>query len=269
MKLAALLLAGTIFGAGCVTSGTYDAKVAELDKAMKGQDALKHENAKLQAQVDDLNQKIGDLKEVLAETKAYSKGKAHEAGQLQAGMESLQKRLAELEKARKAAEQRASMFRSLVAKLRSMVDAGQIKVTVRNGRMLLVLPNDILFDSGKTDIKPQGKEALDQVAKVLATMPADRHFLVAGHTDNLPIKTRRFPSNWELSTARAVAVVRLLVDDGMKPTQLGAAGYAEYDPVADNATADGQRQNRRIEIVVEPNLSELPRLEGIVDSKKK
>ena len=143
-----------------------------------------------------------------------------------------------------------------------MVDAGQIKVTVRNGRMLLVLPNDILFDSGKVELKDEGKTAIANVAKVLAGM-ADRHFLVAGHTDNVPIKTHKFRSNWELSTQRAVEVTRLMVEGGMKPSQLGAAGYADFDPAASNDTPDGQKQNRRIEIVVEPNLSELPSLEGL------
>jgi chemotaxis protein MotB len=176
-------------------------------------------------------------------------------------MDNLQKRLDELEKQKKIAEERAAMFRSLVEKLRSMVDAGKIKVQVRNGRMLLVLPNDILFDSGKTELKTEGKDAIASVAKVLATI--DRHFLVAGHTDNVAIKTKRFPSNWELSTERAVEVVRLLIDSGMKPSQVGAAGYAEYDPAASNASSEGQAQNRRIEIVVEPNLSELPSLDGI------
>jgi len=195
------------------------------------------------------------------QVRAYGKGKADEAGALAAGMENLQKRLDELEKQKKIAEERVAMFRSLVDKLRSMVDAGQIKVQVRNGRMLLVLPNDILFDSGKTELKPEGKDAIGKVARVLATM--DRHFLVAGHTDNIAIKTKRFPSNWELSTERAVEVVRLLIDSGMKPSQVGAAGYAEYDPAASNATSDGQAQNRRIEIVVEPNLSELPSLDGL------
>ena len=95
----------------------------------------------------------------------------------------------------------------LVEKLRSMIDAGQLKVAIRNGRMIIVLPNDVLFDSGKVDLKPAGKEALTQVANVLAGI-GDRRFLVAGHTDNVPIKTSRFPSNWELSTARAVEVAK-------------------------------------------------------------
>jgi chemotaxis protein MotB len=260
-KLAVVLLAGSLFGTACVSSGTFEAKEAELATALKEKNDLKQENAKLQAKVDDLNKQIIDLKKQMDQVRAYGKGKADEAGALAAGMENLQKRLDELEKQKKIAEERVAMFRSLVDKLRSMVDAGQIKVQVRNGRMLLVLPNDILFDSGKTELKPEGKDAIAKVAKVLATM--DRHFLVAGHTDNIAIKTKRFPSNWELSTERAVEVVRLLIDSGMKPSQVGAAGYAEYDPAASNATADGQAQNRRIEIVVEPNLSELPSLDGL------
>ncbi len=263
IKLAVLLLAGTILGSGCAYSD-LEARTAQLAAANKDKDALKQENADLQKQVADLKKQIADVKNQMEQIKAYGKGKADEAGQLAAGMDNLQKRLDELEKQKKAAEARAAMFRSLVDKLRSMVDAGQIKVTVRNGRMLLVLPNDILFDSGKTELKAEGKDAIGKVAKVLATMPADRHFLVTGHTDNLPIHSKKFRSNWELSTERAVEVLRLLVDNGMKPNQVGAAGYAEYDPAADNATADGQKLNRRIEIVVEPNLSELPSLEGLV-----
>jgi len=258
IKLAGVLLAGTILGGACVSTGTFEAKEAELAAAAKDRDGLKQENAKLQAQIDELKKNLADLK-------AYGKGKADEAGRLEAGMDSLQKRLDELEKQKRAAEAREAMFRSLADKLRAMVDAGQIKVTVRNGRMLLVLPNDILFDSGKTELKPEGKDAIAKVAKVLATM--DRHFLVAGHTDNLPIKTKKFQSNWELSTQRALEVVRLLIDNGMKPSQVGAAGYAEYDPAADNATEAGQKQNRRIEIVVEPNLSELPNLDGLTGKK--
>jgi chemotaxis protein MotB len=107
------------------------------------------------------------------------------------------------------------------------------------------------------------------VAQVLATI-GDRRFMVSGHTDNVPIKTARFPSNWELSTARAVEVVQLLVAGGMKPTVLGAAGYGENDPVATNDTPEHKAQNRRIEIVLEPNLSDLPNLDNLLagDAKK-
>jgi len=250
-KLLGMFLVGSLFAVGCGPS-ELELKVASLDKALKEQ---QDENAKLKAEKTDLNKKLADATAAADKFKAWGTG-------TQADKEALQKKLAELEKAKAASEAREAMFRSLAEKLRSMVDAGQIKVTVRNGRMLLVLPNDILFDSGKVELKEEGKTAIANVAKVLAGM-ADRHFLVAGHTDNVPIKTHKFRSNWELSTQRAVEVTRLLVEGGMKPSQLGAAGYADFDPAAANDTPDGQKQNRRIEIVVEPNLSELPSLDGL------
>jgi chemotaxis protein MotB len=89
----------------------------------------------------------------------------------------------------------------------------------------------------------------------------DRDFLVAGHTDNVPIRTMLYPSNWELSTRRAVEVVHILVAQGMNPKVLAAAGYGEFDTVAPNDTAEHRAQNRRIEIVLQPNLSDLPPLD--------
>jgi len=143
-----------------------------------------------------------------------------------------------------------------------MIDAGKLKVVIRDGRMIIALPNDVLFDSGKTVIKPDGQAALAQVALVLAGIP-DRHFLVAGDTDDVPIHSSRFPSNWELSTARAVEVVKLLVDKGVKPEMVAAAGYGQFDPIVANDTPEHRAQNRRIEIVLQPNLADLPSLDDI------
>jgi chemotaxis protein MotB len=154
------------------------------------------------------------------------------------------------------------VFRNLVAKLQSMIDSGQLKVVIRNGRMIIALPNDILFDSGSTTVKADGQKALEKVAQVLATVN-DRNFLVAGHTDNVPIKTSRYSSNWELSTERAVNVVQLLIKKGMSPKVLSAAGYSEHDPVAANDNDKNRAQNRRIEIVLQPNLSDLPSLDDL------
>src|SRR5262249_35176364 len=142
---------------------------------------------------------------------------------------------------------------------KKMVDAGQLKVVMRGGRMLLELRNDVLFDSGRTDLKEEGKKTLAAVAGVLRTLP-DRRFQVAGHTDNVKIQTARFPSNWELSTAPAVEVVKLLVDAGMDPRNVSAAGYGEFAPVESNDTPEGRAKNRRIEIALVPNLDELAAL---------
>lgn len=268
--------------AACVTTGKYDAKVNELTQSVKREQTqateiarLKGELAETQASLEELRKKydtaattIGELKARLSKLGQNVDQLASERGKLAAGLEDAEKRLEELRRQKMAAEARAATFRNLVDKLRSMIDNGQLKVTIRNGRMLIVLPNDVLFDSGRIDLKTAGKQTLTQVAQVLAGI-SDRRFLVAGHTDNLPIKTARFPSNWELSTGRAVEVAKLFVGAGMKPEVIGAAGYAEFAPVSSNEAPDGRAQNRRIEIILEPNLSDLPNLESLLSEVKR
>jgi chemotaxis protein MotB len=128
--------------------------------------------------------------------------------------------------------------------------------------MLVKLPDNILFDPGKTEMKQAGKDAIAQVTQILAGIEG-RKFQVAGHTDNIPIKSAKFKSNWELSTARAVEVTKLMIGDGMDPKRLSAAGFADEMPIGDNATEEGRRANRRIEIVVQPNIEDLPGMEDI------
>ncbi|HZU82609.1 MAG TPA: OmpA family protein [Polyangiaceae bacterium] len=288
----ALLSTGLALAAsGCVTTKTYERKVAELeavtaahDKSaadreteLKGRIAdlearLKATGDKLAAatvegdalrkQLDDTTALAGQLKERLEKLGQNVEKLTSEKGQLAQTLDDAKKALEELRRQKALAEARAATFHDLVAKLRKMIDSGQLKVVIRDGRMLIALPNDVLFDSGRTDIKADGQATLANVATVLAGIP-DRHFLVAGHTDDVPIHTARFPSNWELSTARAVEVTRLLVADGMRPQVLAAAGYGEFDPVVANDSPEHRAQNRRIEIVLEPNLSDLPSLDDL------
>jgi len=253
---------------GCVTTGKFDAKVNELNQALAREQTLTQQRDDLQKRYDAQTALVAELKGRLQKLGQNVESLSSERGQLQAGLQDAEQRLEELRKQKAAAEARAATFRTLVEKLRSMIDSGQIKVTIRNGRMLLALPNDVLFDSGKTAVKAEGKTAIAKVAQVLATI-ADRRFLVAGHTDNVPIKTARFPSNWELSTARAVEVVQLLIAGGMKPQVLGAAGYAEFDPAGSNDTPEGKAGNRRIEIILEPNLNDLPNLDNLISGEGK
>jgi chemotaxis protein MotB len=281
---------------GCVTTGTYDRKIGELtklreadaeaaaareraqadqlDKTKKsyveqqGQladaraelDKANADRGALQKQLDDGTQLITTLKQRLEKLGQNVDNLVKERGQLTQAMADTTARLEDLRKQKAASDARAATFRNLVAKLRSMIDAGQLKVVIRNGRMIIALPNDILFDSGRTEVKADGKVALAKVAQVLSTV-TDRDFLVAGHTDDVPIRTSLFPSNWELSTRRAVEVVHFLVAQGMRPKVLAAAGYGEFDPSVPNDSADHRAQNRRIEIVLQPNLADLPPLD--------
>lgn len=118
-----------------------------------------------------------------------------------------------------------------------------------------------LYESGSAELDERSKKVLDKIAGIHGKF-ADS-VQIEGHTDNIPIKSKKFPSNWELSTARAVTVVKFLQETGVKPAYLSASGYAEYQPAASNNTAEGKSQNRRIEIELMPNLDELPDLSTI------
>ncbi|HEX8792104.1 MAG TPA: OmpA family protein [Polyangiaceae bacterium] len=216
--------------------------VSREDYAAKSQEA---EAAK--AQVASLQQQVASDAAELAQLKS-SLGLA----QSQA-MTDEQK--AELQEA----EERGKLLADLQAKFKHMIDAGHLKVTTRHGRVVLQLHNDVLFDTGEAEVKPDGKTAIGEIAATLRTVGAKR-FQVAGHTDTQPITTdkkKEFPTNWELSTARAIAVVKLLVDKGVDPSQLSAAGYGPYDPVSPNSTPDSMAKNRRIEITLVPNVANL------------
>jgi chemotaxis protein MotB len=273
-RLVLLLVLGALAAPGCVKSSTYKKKVASMQQDI---DASQQREAELTGKLGDVTKERDTL---LADKAALQKqvdlttatNLAMEERLTQLGQDvsklSNQNRAAaaqleELRRAKAAAEQRAAVFRNLVAKLQSMIDSGELKVVIRNGRMIIALPNDILFDSGSSKVKKDGEKALERVAQVLSTV-GDRNYLVAGHTDNVPIKTARYPSNWELSTERAVNVVQLLIKKGgMNPRVLAAAGYGEFDPVAANDNDANRAQNRRIEIVLQPNLSDLPSLDDL------
>jgi len=117
----------------------------------------------------------------------------------------------------------------------------------------------VLFSSGKAKLSDNGEKALTEVLNILVEFK-DRRFLIAGHTDNQGIRGGRFDNNWELSTARALSVLEYMSKAGFDSKNLGAAGYGEWDPVAPNDTPENRQLNRRIEIILVPDLSELPNL---------
>jgi chemotaxis protein MotB len=293
--LGRLLVLVPILFTACITTNAHNAKVAELEASAAAKEAA------AQARIKALEEEKAALEEKLAEVRSALKTAldekmellkhlddstalaselskrleklgqnvdklTSERGQLSVALDDTKQRLEELRKQKAAAEALANTFKSLVQKLKSMIDAGQLKVVIRDGRMLIALPNDVLFDSGKTAIKKEAQVALTQVAQVLSSIN-DRRFLVAGHTDDVPIRTAQFPSNWELSTGRAVEVTKFLVARGMKPQVLAAAGYGEFDPVSPNSNTENRALNRRIEIVLQPNLSELPAIEGLTPGR--
>ncbi len=179
-------------------------------------------------------------------------------------MSEMAKLVDELKAKERQAQQRLATFRNMLERFNKMIASGKLRVKIVRGRMVVELSENILFDSGKADLKAEGQAALTEVAGVLQSID-DRDFQIAGHTDNLPIKSAKFPSNWHLSTARAVNVATYLADHGVPSVRLSAAGYADTQPAAENETPEGRQQNRRIEIVLMPNLDELPDLSQLKD----
>jgi chemotaxis protein MotB len=214
---------------------------AARDEVLADNTALRAQLRELGADLDDLSQARSTLSLMLADA---------------------ERALADARDRQAAADARDAIYRELKERLQEMIDAGKLNVRILRGRMVIDLKQDILFPSGKAALSDLGAETLREVSRALAEF-SGRKFQVEGHTDNIPIKTSKFSSNWELSTARAVAVVKLFIDAGMDPDNLSAAGFGEFQPRADNASEEGRALNRRIEVVMVPDLQLLP---DLVDS---
>lgn len=197
----------------------------------------------------------GELERLGKDVSALSAVKSELAGSLAQARAGLD----ELREARAASDAQAALLRDVAARLRRMLDAGELDIALRSGRMVLVLPADILFEPGKAKVGAKGREVLAEVGQVLGTVE-DRRFQVSGHTDADPIRVSGFASNWQLSSARALEVVDILIGAGVAPAALSAAGYAEFDPIAANDSAANKAKNRRIEIALQPNIDQLVEL---------
>jgi chemotaxis protein MotB len=278
--------------AACVSTGKYKAEQSAAQSQKERADALDAQFAALKssstAVEDDLSARLKatadslasaqisntDLQQSLAADKTTLSKKvadlikdrdalAQKSNDQAATIADLQKKAADADAARAAAEaakaaeldKAKKSYEDLQAGLKSEIAAGEIKITQLQGKLTVNLVDRILFDSGKAEIKEDGRKVLDKVGGILNTVQ-DKNIRIEGHTDNKPIMgdlLAKYPSNWELSTARATAVARYLQDHAkVDPAHLVAAGYGEYHPIAPNDTADSRALNRRIEIVLVP-----------------
>jgi chemotaxis protein MotB len=186
----------------------------------------------------------------LTEAQAAAAKAEAEAADLKGKLADSQARIDDLQKEKDAALQ---THQSLEDEMRNALESKDVAISQLQGKLTVSILDRVMFDSGEAELKPAGAAVLRKVAAVLAQHP-DLKIHVIGHTDNVPIKPsarNRFPSNWELSTARATAAVRFLTEyAGVDPRRLGAVGYGEFRPVADNATPEGRARNRRIAITI-------------------
>jgi chemotaxis protein MotB len=237
-----------LVAAGCCNK--YKEQIANQKKEIEGLQIKAHG---LEDQIGLLEKEKSDLEAKLSDVEAQMQSA------LQASAEELKALQKEMRRRQQQHRARLATIRKMLDQFKKLIEGGKLNVRIRNGKLMLELPSAVLFPSGKANISDSGMETLKEVAAVLKTIDG-REFQIAGHTDNVPIKSGKFPTNWELSTARSVAVVRTLQDLGVKPKFLSASGYSEYAPASSNKTKKGKQQNRRIEIILMPNLDELPDL---------
>jgi chemotaxis protein MotB len=238
---------------GCVTQDTYDKLQGEKNQEISG---LQRERAALDQQLQELQAQRSALegqRNSLAQQKtSLEQDKAaleREQAQLRTHNEALEQQRAQL---LSASKQSQAQYDSLVAGLNQEVQKGQLQVRRYKDMLTVDVAEQLFFDSGRAALKQTGKEVLKKVADAINTYE-DKAIRIVGHTDNVPISKaaqKVFPSNWELSAARATTVVRFLQQAGIAPERLIATGRAEYAPVAPNDSPEGRQKNRRIEITL-------------------
>jgi chemotaxis protein MotB len=228
--------------------------LGEVDGLETDVAALEEKNRQLEARILTLVNYMRELEEALEK---LGGDKDTMAAKYQTTLDEQQKLIDEMKRKQAAAQARLDTLKRLLGKFKSLIAGGKLNVRIRNGKLTLELPSAVLFDSGKAEVSESGLATLGEVAGVLSQIKG-REFQVAGHTDNVPMTSGRFKDNWELSTARSVAVVRALQEMGVRPKNLSASGYSEYQRMVANDSKEHKAQNRRIEIILMPNLDELP-----------
>jgi len=274
LAVAALLLMG-----GCVEKNEYLKKQAEAESLKIDVTAITEKTRQLRLEVETLTKTnevlLAEQKrlkaeyEILADDKKALETRSEEFRketnltierlreqnvELAGDIQMLNEGIALLKKTtEKEVKKVSGTYENLLEKMEKEIQQGQIAITELKGKLTVDVVDKILFDSGKAEIKSEGLEVLSRVVDILATA-TDKVIRVEGHTDNVPIKgnlARQYPTNWELSAARALTIVRYLETQGLDPHNLSAVAFGEYQPVAENDTPEGRARNRRIAIVLQ------------------
>jgi chemotaxis protein MotB len=237
MMRVALVVALLGLTSACVSSDKLRASEDKARSARAEADQARSRASELEAKLSANERELGEAREESRTLKAKVDELSASTARLASDKEELQKKSVEYER--------------MAAALRGQIDSGRIELTELRGKMTVKMKDKILFSSGSATLGKDGREALSAVAEVLRGVQG-RVVRVEGHTDNVRLTRSKFASNWQLSVARALAVVSFLQGAGVDPTRLAAAGYGEFQPIASNDTPEGRSQNRRIEIVLAP-----------------
>ena len=272
-RIALIILAFAVIGGCGYSEEEWQAQLAKYGQLNDQYQKEQAAHAETSAALDREKQRVAQLTQQMQEMGINLDQLNQE---LQAAGTEMQdvKRALEEYKARAAQLERIKeRFERLRQKLQKLVNLG-LKVEIRRNRMVIRLPGDVLFASGQAKLSKGGQEVLVQVAEVIRSdkQLAARYFQIAGHTDNKPLKGGRFGDNWGLSAMRAREVLLYMIapvdskdgGGGLDANKLHAAGYGETDPVESNDTDEGRQANRRVELVLQPNVEEMLDLKNMI-----
>lgn len=254
-----------------VMQSTYKKKADEADELTKRLAALQKKHDDLVAENDALkgrNEEMTLQNERLTTDLAYVSDQrdklasdkeeldlVRKMADLSSENDKLRRECAALEKAKEEQVRNvSSTYEDLLEKMKTEISKGQVTISELKGKLTVNMVDSILFDSGKAEVKQGGLEVLRKVISILKDV-MDKSIRIEGHTDNVQIiggLAKRYPTNWELSSARAINVARYLQEQGIDPGLLSAVAYGEWKPVGDNDTQEGRAKNRRIEIILVP-----------------
>ena len=241
-----IAVAAALAAAGCVSQGSYDKLAQEKNSEIA---ALQGEQKRLEGDTRKLQDQVKALESERASLESQRTALERQQADLRGQVSSLEQERTQL---KSAGEQTKAQYAALVGSLGEELKKGELQVRQYKDMLTVEVAEQVFFDSGRASLKTSGRSVLDKVAAALKGFD-DKFIRVSGHTDDVPIAKALqpvFPSNWELSVARATTVVRYLQKAGIPPERMIASGRAEYEPVADNSSEDGRRKNRRIEITL-------------------
>lgn len=262
--LAFLSLIFSLLFTSCVPTRKFMASEAKVDQLQKDS-AITH------SQLTDCNTQVNNLKDERTHLLNEKANLKNESAMVQNDLKALNSEskmtIADQAKRLSILQNMIQSQRNIMAKLKnSIADAlmnyktDELYVYIKDGKVYISLEEKLLFKSGSDVVDPKGKEALKSLAIVLNNTK-DITVLIEGHTDNVPIKTKLFSDNWDLSTARAISIVRILTkDNGFDSNRIVASGRGQYYPIKTNETVEGRAANRRTEVILSPDLKELYKL---------
>jgi chemotaxis protein MotB len=237
---------------------------ARVDKLQKDNAEKQSELDNTQSQLNDCNVKVKNLNQ---STASLQDENASVLNDLRTLSTESKMTIADQAKRLKSLQGMIQAQKDVMLRLKNSISdalmnykTDELSVYTKDGNVYVSLQEKLLFKSGSDVVDPKGKEALKSLAQVLNSTK-DITVLIEGHTDNVPIKTNLFKDNWDLSTARATSIVRILTkDNGFDPNRITASGKSEFHPVKANDSAEGRAGNRRTEVILSPDLKELYRL---------